>query len=312
MSAPGPTDLARSLGPVGAWGHLDTLPAAELRPYVRAIADLGYGAFWVPETVGREPFALLGAVAENAGDMWLGTCIASIWARDAMASRMAALTLHELSGGRFVLGLGVSHAHLAQKLRGHVYDQPLTRMAEYLAAYRSLPYKGPLVPGPDGLPTEPPIVLGALRERMLALAATGTAGAFPYLVSADRVAYIRSTLDAAAGSRPRPLLAVSLPVVLETGAAAARDTARAYLTPYIRTPNYRVSWELQGFGPDDWAKPGSDALVDSMVAWGSVEAVIERIAELHARGADHVTIVPLAPDGSTEHLATLEALAGRW
>ena len=138
------TDLAAALGPVGAWGHLDTLPAAELTRYVRTVADLGYGSLWVPETVGREPFALLAAVAGHAGDMWLGTSIASIWARDALATRMAAMTLHELTGGRFMLGLGVSHPHLAQKLRGHVYEKPLTRMREYLDDYHRLPYRGPL------------------------------------------------------------------------------------------------------------------------------------------------------------------------
>ena len=306
------TDLARSLGPVGAWGHLDTLAAADLRTYVRRVADLGYGAFWVPETVGREPFALLGSIAADAGDMWLGTSIASIFARDAMASRMGALTLHELTGGRFVLGLGVSHAHLAQRLRGHVYDRPLSRMQEYLTAYRSLPYKGPVLPETDGTPAEPPIVVAALRDKMLALAATAAAGAFPYLVTADRVQHIRRTLDAAATDGARPLLAVTVPLVLESDAGVARAAGRAYLAPYLRTPNYQASWELQGFTADDWTQPGSDALVDAMVAWGSRDQLLERIAAMHAAGADHVALIPVSADGTTEQLATLEVLAGRW
>ncbi len=306
------TALAAALGPVGVWGHLDTLPASGLRRHVAAVARLGYGALWVPETVGREPFALLGAVAEQAGPMWLGTSIASIWARDPMTSRMAALTLHELTGGRFVLGLGVSHAHLAQKLRGHVYEKPLTRTREYLEAYRSLPYKGPAVTGAHGSSTEPPVVLAALRPGMLGLAATATAGAFPYLVSAERVGVLRDILDAAAGDGGRPLLAVTQPVVLETDADVARAAARSYLAPYLRTPNYQASWELQGFGPDDWDGPGSDALVDAMIAWGSADTLVARIWAMREAGADHVAIVPLAPDGSTEHLPTLERLAGGW
>ena len=80
----------------------------------------------------------------------------------------------------------------------------------------------------------------------------------------------------------------------------------------MRTPNYQASWELQGFGPDDWAKPGSDALVDGMVAWGPVDVIQARIAAMHAAGADHVALIPLAPDGTTEQLSTLETLAGRW
>jgi probable F420-dependent oxidoreductase len=306
------TDIAAALGSVGAWGHLDSLPASELPRYVRTVADLGYGSLWVPETVGREPFALLAAVAGHTGSMWLGTSIASIWARDAMATRMAAMTLHELTGGRFVLGLGVSHLHLAQKLRGHVYEKPLTRMREYLADYRRLPYRGPILPGADGVASEPPILLAALRERMLGLAATDTAGAFPYLVTADRVRWTRAILDQAAGEGIRPLIVVTLAAVLETDPETARSAGRAYLAPYLRTPNYQASWEAQGFRVDDWTQPGSDALVDAMVAWGPVETLAGRIAALHAAGADHVTIIPVAADGTTERLATLEALAGRW
>ncbi len=76
----------------------------------------------------------------------IGTSIVNIWGRDAQATRMAALTLQEASAGRFVLGLGVSHPHLAQKLRGHTFEKPLTRMREYLAAYRAATYKGPMPP----------------------------------------------------------------------------------------------------------------------------------------------------------------------
>ncbi len=260
------------------FGHLDVLDAQALRGYVQRTADLGYDALWVPETVGREPFTLLASVAERAGRMWLGTCIASIWARDPMASRMAAMTLHELTSGRFVLGLGVSHAHLAQKLRGHTYERPLARMRGYLESYRGLPYKGPLITAPDGEPTEPPLVLAALRDRMLGLAATETAGAFPYLVTAERVTLIRAVLDRAAPAHRRPWLGVTLPVVLDEDARSARTTGRAYLAPYIRTPNYQASWALQGFGPDDWAQPGSEALVDAMVAWGTTDQAFARIA----------------------------------
>ena len=93
---------------------------------------------------------------------------------------MAALTLQEASAGRFVLGLGVSHPHLAERLRGHAFDRPLTRMREFLAAYRSAIYKGPMTDGA----AEPPILIAALRERMLSLSATEADGAFPYLVTA--------------------------------------------------------------------------------------------------------------------------------
>ena len=295
---------APDLGRLGVWGHLDSLPIEDARAYARRADELGFGTLWVPETVGREPFALLGLLAGETTQMRLGTSIVSIWGHDAQTTRMAALTLQEATGGRFVLGLGVSHPHLAQRLRGHDYDRPLTRMREYLAAYRSAVYKGPM---PEGW-TEPPVMLAALRERMLTLAANEADGAFPYLVVPQRVAWMRSVLDASApGSRP--LLAVSMPAVLETDAAAARAAARGYLAPYLRTPAYQAGWEAQGLVAADWEKPGSDALVDAMVAWGDAEALQARIGEYLAAGADHVAVIPIAPDGATEHLPTLEAMA---
>jgi hypothetical protein len=115
-------------------------------------------------------------------------------------------------------------------------------------------------------------------------------------------------LDAAAPDR-HAVLAVSMPAVLETDAAAARQAARAYLAPYLRTPTYQATWALQGFDETDWEKPGSDRLVDAMVAWGEALALHTRIAELVEAGADHVAIIPLAADGTTENLAVLEALA---
>ena len=289
-----------NLGRIGAWSHLDGRAAGEAAAFARRVEELGYGTLWVPETVGREPFVSLALLAAATSGLKLGTSIASIWARDAQAARMSALTLAEATGGRFILGLGVSHPHLAQRLRGHHYEKPLTRMREYLAAYRSAIWKGPMAP-------EPPILLAALRPRMLELAVTEANGAYPYLVTPARVAEMRAIMDAAA---PGGTLAVTMAAVLETDASAARAAARAYLADYLRTPNYQASWSLQGFDAADWEKPGSDRLVDEMIAWGDVATLRERIAAFHAAGADHVAIIPLAPDGVDEYLPVLEALAG--
>ncbi|MDH4335001.1 MAG: LLM class flavin-dependent oxidoreductase [Chloroflexota bacterium] len=299
---------AEDLGRLGAWGHLDSLPINAARAFARRVEELGYGTLWVPETVGREPFTLLGLLAGETSRIRLGTSIVSIWGHDAQTTRMAAMTLHEATGERFVLGLGVSHAHLAERLRGHTYDRPLTRMREYLAAYRSAVYRGPLLEGGD----EPLVLVAALRERMLGLAATEADGAFPYLVTPERVVWMRGVLDAAAASaaRPRPVLAASMPAVLERDPDVARATARAYLAPYLRTPNYQACWAEQGFFAADWEKPGSDRLVDAMVAQGEAGTLRARADELFGAGADHVAVIGLAPDGTTEHLPVLEAVAG--
>jgi len=300
--------MPADLGPLGAWSHLDSLTAAQARSYVRDVEQLGYGTFWVPETVGREPFTLLGMLAGETSRIRLGTSIVGIWGHDAQTTRMAAMTLREATQDRFVLGLGVSHPHLAEKLRGHHYDRPLTRMREYLSAYRSAIYRGPMRDdGPD-----PPVLVAALRERMLGLAATDADGALPYLMTPDRVAWARGVVDvgAASAGRIEPMLVVSMPVALASSRIAAHEAARAYLAPYLRTPNYQASWRLQGFDDADWEKPGSDRLVEAMVACGDVATARERLAALRAAGANQVAVIPLAPDGTTEHLPVLEALAG--
>ena len=299
----------RGLGRIGVWTDPDSLAASDVLELASRVERLGYGTLWVPESAGREPFSLLGLLSGGTSSLGLGTAIASIWGHDAQTTRMAALTLQEATGGRFTLGLGVSHLHLAQKLRGHVYERPLTHMREYLEGYHGAKYKGPV---PDGMP-EPLVILAALRERMLTLAATAADGAFPYLVSTERVAWTREVLDLAAtmaGKDHRPVLAVSLPVVLETDPTAARAAARAYLLPYLRTPNYQAAWAEQGFEATDWEQPGSDRLVDAMVAWGDADTLRARLGEVLAAGADHVALIPLTPTGETVDLPVLEALAG--
>lgn len=286
------------LGQTGVWGHLDSLSIDDARAYARRVDELGFGTLWVPETVGRHPFTLLGLLAAETTSVVLGTSIVGIWGHDAQSTRMAALTLSEATAGRFVLGLGVSHPHLAGKLRGHRFERPLTRMREFLAAYRAAVWRGPAVE------VEPPVLLAALRDRMTTLAATDADGAFPYLVTPERVGWIRGRLDAASPGR-RPVLAVTMAVALD-----GRDAARAYLRPYLRTPAYRASWEAQGFDENDWEAPGSDRLVDAMVVTGSAADARARMTEMHAAGADHVAVIPLGPDGTTESITALEELAG--
>lgn len=303
--------LADRLGPIGIWGHVPSLPAAALRPFVRRAAELGYGSLWVGEGAGRDPFSLLAALTDVSGDIVLGTSIVNIFGRDAMAAKMGAMTLHELSGGRFALGLGVSHQHLVEKLRGHAYEKPYTRMREYLDDYRQLIYRGPVLPDSDGEPSEPPVLIAALRRRMLGLAAAATDGTLPYLVTVERVAWMRAELDAArpAGWR-RALLIPAVAVLLESDPGHARAIAREYVAPYCRSVNYQNSLAEQGFDASDWEPPYSDRLLDAIVAWGDAESVRARIDDHREAGADHVAVIPLASPVAGPD-AVLEALAPR-
>ncbi len=236
----------------------------------------------------------------------IGTSIVSIWGHDAQTTRMAAMTLHEATGGRFVLGLGVSHLHLAQKLRGHTFERPLTRMREYLAAYRAAIYRGPMTS--DG--SEPPVLLAALRERMLALAATDADGAFPYLVTPERVAWTRGVLDAAAaaGARSDPGGVACRPCSRPIRSSPAPPPARTWRRTCAPPPTRPAG------SPRDSARPigsGRPATGSSMRWWPGATSrrSAPGSAELTAAGADHVAVIPVGPDGTTEHLPVLEALA---
>jgi probable F420-dependent oxidoreductase len=149
---------------------------------------------------------------------------------------------------------------------------------------------------------------------MLRLAATNAEGAFPYLVPARYVGRARALLDAAAeeAGRPRPLLVVSLACRLETDPAAARAAAHRYLERYLGLPNYLANLAECGFAPDDMAKPGSDGLVDELVAWGDAASVRSRLREMLDAGADHVALIPLTAEGLHADRSTMEALAPPW
>jgi len=286
------------LGRLGVWTWLDALPAKDTAAFARKVEAWGYSALWVPEAVGREPFALLGFLAAATERLVLATGIANIYARDALATRSAQLTLAELSGGRFLLGLGVSHAPMVQGLRGHDYGPPVAAMRAYLDAMDRAPYVGPQPPEP------PPTVLAALRPRMLGLSAERARGAHPYLVPPDHTARAREILGKG------PWLCPEQMVLLESDAAKAREIARQNLRIYLGLPNYQANLRWLGFSDADFQAGGSDRLVDAIVAWGDERAIAARIRAHHDAGADHVCIQPFRPDGGPgPDLRLLEALA---
>jgi probable F420-dependent oxidoreductase len=296
------------LGPAGVWSNFDRLPADELVTFARAAEASGYDTFWTQETAGRDPFALLGHLAARTSRIRLGVGIAVIYGRDPVAMRAGAATVHELSGGRMLLGLGASHRDTVSEVRGHEYRRPLTAMRDYLAAYEAAAYRGPQ---PHGAP---PLMLAALRPRMLSLAATRADGAFPYLVPASYVAGARQRLDesAAAAGRPRPMLIVSQACRLEPDAARARAAARRYLDRYLGLPNYLANLRECGFTDAELARPGADRVVDELVAWGDEATVRGRLRAMLQAGADHVALIPLTAEGLQADRATMEALAPPW
>lgn len=286
-----------NIGRVGIWSFLDLHPAARVREAAAEIEALGYGALWIPEALGREVFSASGVLLAATNRLVVATGIANIWGRDAVAMAAAQLTLCEAYPGRFLLGLGVSHAPMVEAFRGHHYARPLTAMRSYLDAMDNVPL---MMARPEAPPER---VIGALHPKMLALAAERTAGAHPYLVPPEHTARARAALGAGR------LLAPEQAVVLEADAGRARTIARSHMAPYLFLPNYQRNLLSLGFGDGDLADGGSDRLVDALVAWGDVDAIRMRVRAHHDAGADHVCIQVLSADPQSLPLGEWRALA---
>lgn len=287
-----------SLGKLGVWSWVDNLSFDEAITFAQRIETLGYSALWVPEAVGRDPFVNLSVIAPHTKTLLLATGIANIYARDAMAMNAVRRSLDELSNGRLVLGLGVSHPEMVSQFRKHDYGKPVTTMRRYLEEMDTALYAGP------ESPAQGKRMLAALRKNMLALAAEKADGAHPYFVPVEHTARARELLG------PDKLLAPCQMVLLETDAAEARRIARGYMEVYLGLQNYRNNLLWLGFEESDFAEGGSDRLVDAIVAWGDEAALAERIQAHWQAGADHVCIQALRKDGQVgADQLTLEKLA---
>lgn len=285
------------IGRIGIWTFtLDLVPSAQSVEHVDELDELGFGAVWVPEAVGREAFTSAALLLRGGTDITIATGIAGIYGRDPMTANAAHRTLTEAYPDRFLLGLGVSHQVMVEGVRKHDYSKPFSAMQSYLDAMdEAMFFAAPPT-------TEPQRVLAALGPRMLGLARDRAAGALPYFVPPEHTAVAREVLG------DGPLLAVEQAVVFETDPAKARDLARSHTKTYTPLPNYTNN--LRRLDPtwtdDDFAHAGSDRLVDAIVAWGDEDAIVSRIQAHLDAGADHVCIQAV---GTADPLATWRELA---
>jgi probable F420-dependent oxidoreductase len=275
------SELAARVGRVGLWCNAPVFaPVEDVRAGIAAVEELGFRALWFPESVGgRESLTTAAFILSESSNLVACTGILSVYARDPMATRNGARTLADAHPGRFVLGLGVSHAP-SVGARGHDYGHPVPTMRAYLDAMEAAAYRPP---EPQSVPT----LLAALGPLMLKLAAERTDGAHPYFVPVEHTAFARERL------RDGPLLAPELAVVIAADRATAREAAQGYLDTYLALENYTNNLRRFGFEDEDLAEGGSDRVLDALVAWGDVDAIRTRVAEHLAAGADHVCIQPL-------------------
>lgn len=272
-----------TIGKLGVWMSQEMLTAADAVAQARRVEAWGYGALWQPEALGRNVLVHSGWILAHTTALTVATGIANIYGRDPMACAGAQLALAEASGGRFLLGLGVSHMPLVEGVRQHAYGKPVSTMRDYLKSVAAAPYLAPR-------PTAAPKVIAALGPKMLALAAELADGAHPYNTTPEHTERARGILG------PDKLLCPEQMVLLETDPAKARAAARRTLAVYLPLPNYANNWFTLGFTPDDVANGGSDRLIDALVAWGDEDAIRARIQAHWDAGADHVCIQPLTLD----------------
>jgi probable F420-dependent oxidoreductase len=235
-----PASLTSLKGTVGIWTTThESLPASRSGEIAAELEELGFSALWIPEAWGREAFTNASLLLAATRTLTVATGIANIWGRDAVSAAAASKTLNAAYGDRFVLGLGVSHQPLVERLRGHEYQTPLAAMSAYIEAMDAAPMFAP-----EGQQRYARI-LAALGPKMMELAATTSDGVHPYLVTVEHTALARQAVG-------EKFVGVEQAVVLGHSRDEFLARAHAHLEIYTGLPNYRNSWKRLGFLRRTW------------------------------------------------------------
>jgi probable F420-dependent oxidoreductase len=274
--------LKLDLGRYGVW-----LPTRSITPQLaKQIELLGYGAVWI----GGSPDANLEwvepALAETSS-LQLATGIVNIWASPAAEVAASYHRIEDAYPGRFLLGVGVGHPEHTDE-----YKKPYDALVEYLDELDAA-----------SVPTSRR-VLAALGPKVLALSAERAAGAHPYLTTPAHTAQAREVVGNTV------FLAPEHKVVLTTDANEAREIGRGAVDFYLGLSNYVNNWRRLGFTDADVRQPGSDKLIDAVVAYGTPNAIATRLNDHLEAGADHVTIQVLGAGSEDKLVAVLKELAG--
>ncbi|WP_407445412.1 LLM class F420-dependent oxidoreductase [Rhodococcus sp. (in: high G+C Gram-positive bacteria)] len=259
----------------------------------RELDDLGYARLWTSGGFGEGVPPVYGEVLDATTRLGVASGIVSIWHAEPADVAATVARFEEEHPGRFLLGVGTSHAPVVDAKAAHTYTKPYSHMVEYLDA---LDAAQPPVPADRR-------VLAALGPRMLALSATRAAGAHPYFVPAEHTAQAREILGTG------PLLAPEVAVVLESDETTARGIAREYMRGYLSLPNYSNNLLRLGYTEDDVAGGGSDRLMEALIPWGDLDRVVAGIEKHYSAGADEVAIQVLTADPNAFPAAEYRELA---
>jgi probable F420-dependent oxidoreductase len=271
--------LKPDLGRFGVWTFGVPKP-----DQVAEIERLGYGAIWI----GGSPKGDLNYVEpllEATDNLQVATGIVNVWTADAEEVAEAYHRVEKAFPGRFLLGIGIGHPEHTEE-----YRKPYDVLVEYLDALDA-----------QKVPTSRRVI-AALGPKVLKLAAARSAGAHPYLTTPEHTGQARNLIGNTV------FLAPEHKVVLTDDVQAAREVGRGSVDFYLNLSNYLNNWRRLGFTEEDIAKPGSDRLIDAVVAHGNATAIAARLREHLDAGADHVTIQVLG--GWDQLIPTLTELAG--
>jgi probable F420-dependent oxidoreductase len=277
--------MMRKPSGLGVWARTNVLDRDQLAELAETVEHFGYQTLWYPESLSYEALVVAGYLLSNTQDLIVASGIANIYARDAVTAAQGYDSLNRLYGGRFVLGLGVSHIPLVEGARGHSYGKPVTTMRQYLRDMGSAKLD-PTIKFDDRA-----VVLAALGPKMLELASVSAKGALPYCVTPDHTAEARKVMG------PEAWLCVEQKICLTEDEGAARAVQREQMAPYMTMNNYRNNWFRLGFTEEEVTGKASTRFLDAMVVWGN-EQVIQDCIDAHFKaGADQVVIQAFRPDG---------------
>jgi 5,10-methylenetetrahydromethanopterin reductase len=253
----------------------------------------GAATYWLPRVDGIDPLIALAVVAARGPEIGLGVGVVPIQTTHPMVVAQQALTMSQASGGRFTLGVGLSHRPVVEGMWGLPFDRPITRMSEYLDALlplldeRYVSAAGDTVTAHGALDIAAPpveVLVAALGPQMLRLAGRRVAGTITWMVGPRTLASltIPELRDAAeAAGRPSPRVIAGFPVCVTEEIATARERAAARYQIYGVLPSYRTMLDREGAaGPEDVALIGPP------------DAVAERLDVLWGLGVSRVAVSP--------------------
>jgi alkanesulfonate monooxygenase SsuD/methylene tetrahydromethanopterin reductase-like flavin-dependent oxidoreductase (luciferase family) len=299
--------------------------------------SLGYEAAYVTHIAARDSLTLLTHYAEHTERIRLGTGVLPIFSRTPASCAQTAATIDEISGGRMVLGIGVSHKVTVENWFDAEISKPVAQMREYAAICRAI-LRGEEPPAGEffntrfrfmGYPPRPdlPIYVAALSPNMLQLAGEIADGVMLWLCNPD---YIRDTVipevtkgrERAGETMDGFDVVAAVPVAVGDDPAAVRDAFRKELIPYASLPFYRAMLERSGFGDDlaafdegmaagdtERAMAGlSDGLLGSLAGLGSPDEARAKVRDYQEAGTTSPCIGGVPGAGFDEALDAVAEL----